>query len=69
MRALLFALVVSVACPGVASAESVPALEARVRAHPLVSVCVVVGEGRPFVGALVAAHASRDVLGIRASDG
>ena len=29
------------------------ALEDRVRAHPLVDQCVVVGEGRPFVGALV----------------
>jgi long-chain acyl-CoA synthetase len=28
-------------------------LEDRVRAHPLVDQCVVVGEGRPFVGALV----------------
>ncbi|TVR19166.1 MAG: long-chain fatty acid--CoA ligase, partial [Nitriliruptor sp.] len=29
------------------------ALEDRVRAHPLVDQCVVVGDGRPFVGALV----------------
>ena len=29
------------------------ALEDRVRAHPLVDHCVVVGEGRPFVAALV----------------
>lgn len=28
-------------------------LEDRVRSHPLVSQCVVVGEGRPFVGALI----------------
>ena len=29
------------------------ALERRVRAHPLVSQCLVVGDGRPFVAALV----------------
>jgi long-chain acyl-CoA synthetase len=28
-------------------------LEDRVRAHPLVSQCLVVGDGRPFIGALV----------------
>jgi long-chain acyl-CoA synthetase len=28
-------------------------LEDRLRAHPLVSQCIVVGEGKPFVGALV----------------
>ncbi|GAA5161965.1 AMP-dependent synthetase/ligase [Ornithinimicrobium tianjinense] len=28
-------------------------LEDRLRAHPLVSQCIVVGDGRPFVGALV----------------
>ena len=28
-------------------------LEDRVRAHPLVSQCVVVGDGQPFIGALV----------------
>ena len=28
-------------------------LEDRLRAHPLVSQCMVVGEGRPFIGALV----------------
>ncbi len=28
-------------------------LEDRVRAHPLVSHCLVVGDGRPFIGALV----------------
>ncbi|HSK23796.1 MAG TPA: long-chain fatty acid--CoA ligase [Egicoccus sp.] len=28
-------------------------LEDRLRAHPLIDQCVVVGEGRPFVGALV----------------
>lgn len=28
-------------------------LEDRVRAHPLVSHCMVVGEGRPFIGALI----------------
>jgi long-chain acyl-CoA synthetase len=29
-------------------------LEDRVRAHPLVSQCLVVGDGRPFIGALIA---------------
>jgi long-chain acyl-CoA synthetase len=28
-------------------------LEDRLRAHPLVSQCVVVGDGRPFIGALI----------------
>ena len=28
-------------------------LEDRVRAHPLVSQCLVVGDGRPFIGALI----------------
>lgn len=28
-------------------------LEDRLRAHPLVSQCIVVGEGKPFIGALV----------------
>ena len=28
-------------------------LEDRLRAHPLISQCMVVGEGRPFVGALI----------------
>ncbi|RZS38916.1 long-chain acyl-CoA synthetase [Herbihabitans rhizosphaerae] len=28
-------------------------LENRLRAHPLISQCMVVGEGRPFVGALI----------------
>jgi long-chain acyl-CoA synthetase len=28
-------------------------LEDRVRAHPLVSQCLVVGDGRPFIAALV----------------
>lgn len=28
-------------------------LEDRIRAHPLISQCMVVGDGRPFVGALV----------------
>ncbi|MER5636911.1 AMP-dependent synthetase/ligase [Kitasatospora sp. NPDC002227] len=29
------------------------ALEERVRAHPLISQCLVVGDGRPYVGALI----------------
>jgi long-chain acyl-CoA synthetase len=28
-------------------------LEDRLRAHPLISQCLVVGDGRPFIGALI----------------
>lgn len=42
-------------------------LEDRVRAHPLVSQCMVVGDGRPFVAALVTldAEAAQDWLATR----
>jgi long-chain acyl-CoA synthetase len=49
-------------------------LEDRLRAHPLVSQCMVVGDGKPFIGALVtidtdALPAWRDAHGKPAGDG
>ena len=40
-------------------------LEDRIRAHPLVSQCMVVGDGKPFVAALVT-HRPRGAAGLAA---
>jgi len=49
-------------------------LEDRLRAHPLISQCLVVGDGRPFIGALITIDADalpgwRDRNGKPAGDG
>ncbi|WP_219417093.1 AMP-dependent synthetase/ligase [Pseudonocardia nigra] len=49
-------------------------LEDRLRAHPLISQCMVVGDGRPFIGALVTIDAEalpgwRERNGKQAGDG